>query len=251
MTTTPTLGPEITFSFDIFAFAPSVTALADDTFVIGWEGSFDIYARHLNELGSFTTGDFLSAISAADPTELGAPQIVQQTDGALIVEYRQSPGLPSIDTDVRWHRVPSDFTPGSFILATENSPTMEWLEDATATAGGGSAIAYRVPAPDGGAAEQLVLRFVAPYGIAASDQIFVGPHSGETQFQSTVTGTFNGNVVIAYENFRFSDGERDVRLHIFTPTGQEVADADGSSGPDDGEVHVSGPGATPPFPLSR
>ena len=116
MTTTPTLGPEITFSSDIFAFAPSVTALADDTFVIGWEGSYDIYARHFNELGSFTTGNFLSALSAADPTELGAPQIVQQTDGALIVEYRQSPGLPSADTDVRWHRVAPDFTPGAFTL---------------------------------------------------------------------------------------------------------------------------------------
>ena len=81
MTTTPTLGPEITFSSDILAFAPSVTALADDTFIIGWEDGIDIFARHFNELGNFTTGNFLSALSAADPRELGAPQLFSRPMG--------------------------------------------------------------------------------------------------------------------------------------------------------------------------
>ena len=167
----------------------------------------------------------------------------------MIVEYRQSAGLPSSDTDVRWHRVAPDFTPGTFSVATENSPTMEWLERCHRHSGRRVGDRVLKSRPRMLAQQNRWFCGLLPRtGCPPSDQIFVGPHPGETQSGASVDDIFNGNVVIAYENFRFSDFERDVRLHIFTPTGQEVADADGSSGPDDGEVHVSGAGRNAAFP---
>ena len=64
MTTTPTLwGTDVTFSFDPFAFNPKVAALSDGTFAIAWENGSDLFGRHLNELGSFTGGNFLQTLS--------------------------------------------------------------------------------------------------------------------------------------------------------------------------------------------
>jgi Ca2+-binding RTX toxin-like protein len=239
MAITPTLGPEITFSTDPNAFNPRITALADDSFIISWESSGDVFARHFNSLGSVTTGNFLSALSAADSKDLRAPIAIQQTDGSIIVEYGQA--FSAAESDVRWHLVAPDYTPGTNSFGTQSTPFDELLVDATAWAAGGSAIAYLTPAPTPDGEALTVSRFVAANGLPASNEIVVGPHlPGETQQNASIVGIFNGNIAVAYENFRFSDSERDIRLHIYTPLGQDVADGD--------EVHVSGFGLNASFP---
>ena len=76
MTTTPTLwGTDVTFSFDPFAFNPKVTALSDGTFAIAWENGTDLFGRHLNELGSFTGGNFLRTLSGNQTKAIHGPQI--------------------------------------------------------------------------------------------------------------------------------------------------------------------------------
>src|SRR5262245_51028773 len=102
MTTTPTLwGTDVTFSFDPFAFGPKVAALSDGTFAIAWESGGDLFGRHLNELGSFTGGNFLQTLSGNTAKDIHGPQIFEQADGRLVVEYRLQ--YSATDTDIHWH----------------------------------------------------------------------------------------------------------------------------------------------------
>ena len=92
MTTTPTFwGNEVPFSTLFFDdFNPKVAALKDGTFSIVWEREGgNLVGRHLNELGSFTGGDFLSALSGSTTKAMGSPQVFQQTDGSVVVNYAQ------------------------------------------------------------------------------------------------------------------------------------------------------------------
>src|SRR5215470_3210602 len=137
MAITPTIGPEITFSTDNLAFTPRITALADDSFIISWSNSAalftgDIFARHFDPLGSPTTGNFLSALTAGATKQLFTPIAVQQTDGSIIVEF----GLlfSTTDEDVLWHLVRPDYTPDTNSFGTQDSSIDELLVDATATA---------------------------------------------------------------------------------------------------------------------
>jgi hypothetical protein len=56
---TPILGNEVTFSSDPLAYYPQVTALADGSFILAWEDGTDIFAKHPDKNGSFTSGNFL------------------------------------------------------------------------------------------------------------------------------------------------------------------------------------------------
>src|SRR5207247_3083809 len=90
MTTTPTLwSHQVTFSTDINAFGPKVLALADDSFVLGWENDVDIFGRHVTALGAFSGGDFLSGLSSADNKPLSDSIFVQETGGAVVVLYSE------------------------------------------------------------------------------------------------------------------------------------------------------------------
>jgi Ca2+-binding RTX toxin-like protein len=236
MTTTPTLGSEVTFSFDPFAFSPKITPLTDGTFTLAWDSAAsnpsDIFARHLNELGSFTGGNFLSALSDADPKSLSGPSIFQQTNGLVVAIYREL--FATGDSDIFWHA--SFANPDTNRFAIENSGFDEFLVDSTARTGGGGAIAYTLEGPS--STSFLVLRMIDSIGQQASNQIFVGVHPGEVQQNASIAGIANGNVAVAYENFNFSSFERDVRLHIYTPGETDVA----------GEILVSGAGRNAAFP---
>ena len=244
MTTTPTFwSTEVTISNDLFAFSPHVTALADDSFVIGWGNGTDIFARHFDAFGSFTGGDFLSAVSAADMKPLAPPILVQQTGGDVIALYNErfDPG----DDDVFWDFTNRDFSPANNTHAVANSGIDEVLFDATATATGGSAMVFEEPAPGTGPETITFLRFLTSAGLEASVLIPVGPHlPGESQTDAAIAGIFNGTVAVAYDNFRFSDGARDVRLHVYDANGRDVADAGNGSH----EVLVSGAGHNAAFP---
>src|SRR4051794_18337198 len=103
MTTTPTdWSGEVVFETDPLAFGSRVTALSDGTFVLAWETQDDIFAKHLDEMGSFTGGNFLSGISTGTTQQLGTPIVTQQTDGLVVVNYSFLAGDMPIDRDIKW-----------------------------------------------------------------------------------------------------------------------------------------------------
>jgi Ca2+-binding RTX toxin-like protein len=235
MTSTPTFwGNEVTYSPFLGDFGPRVAALSDGTFAIVWdrEGT-DIVGRHFDELGSFTGGDFLSALSASTAKPLSGPQIFQQTDGRVVVNYREEFG-PG-DRDIRWHSPNDTFTPHATSFGTETSPNDEVLLDSTPRAGGGAANIYQFSAFGN---TNVVLRFTDAIGQQASNQIFVGLHQGEIQQNPALAALHTGFVVVAYENFNPTTGARDIRLHTYAPDETDVS----------GEVMVSAPGANAGFP---
>jgi Ca2+-binding RTX toxin-like protein len=244
MTTTPTFwSTEVTISSDLFTFGPQVAALADDSFVIGWGNGADIFGRQLDPFGSFTSGNFLSAVSAADTKPLSSPLFVQQTGGDVVVLYNQLFG--DGDDDIFWDFTNRDFSPANNTHAVANSGIDEVLFDATATASGGSAMVFEEPAPGTGPETITLLRFLTSAGLEASVLVPVGPHlPGQSQTDAAIAGIFNGSVAVAYDNFRFSDGARDVRLHVYDADGRDVADAGNGSH----EVLVSGAGHNAAFP---
>src|SRR5262245_34562520 len=221
MTTTPTFwSGVVTYDQNVLqSFStPKVTALADDFFAIVWQDGTDLFGRHFDEQGQLTSGNFLSALSSAQTKALSGPQIFEQVDGRLVVDFNRlfGPG----DGDVIWHQVNID-TPATNAFATEETGFDEFLEDAIARPPGqsvgslgGSAISY-IYAGAGG--PFLVMRFVDLIGQQASNQIFVGFHSGEQQFRSQMDAFDLGNVAIVYENFVNATGARQIRMHIYDP----------------------------------
>jgi Ca2+-binding RTX toxin-like protein len=216
MVTTPTRWSGIvTFSNDIFAFGPKVTALKDDTFAIVWENGEDLFGRQLNPFGSFTGGNFLQPLSSAVTKEISRPFAFQQSNGELIVEFNLlfGPG----DGDVQWHQVNDPFDANNF--ATEDAAVDEFLNDAAAF-GSGSAIIYEFAGSGG---TSLVMRYVNSAGVAVSNQIFVGAPGGDAEFRAAIAPSANGNgVVVAYENFNFATSERQVRLETFDANGNDT-----------------------------
>ena len=141
MTTTPTAwGNEVPFSNFFTDFNPQVVTLKDGTFSIVWErDGGDLVGRHFNELGSFTGGDFLSVLSASTTQEMSDPQVFQQTDGHVVVDFTQVFG-PN-DLDIRSH-YPNEANPHSSSVPLEDTALNEVLLDSTDLPGGGSANAF-------------------------------------------------------------------------------------------------------------
>lgn len=232
MTTTPTLwGNEVIFSSDTTAYNPQVTALKDNTFILTWENGTDIFGKHLDELGSFTAGDFLRDIST-NSKPLSNAIVTQQSDGTIAVNYdlRYSNG----DNDVVWTSPASDFDSAAAPFSTVGSSHDEVLLDSTARNGGGGAIAYNYTT---GANTYLVLQMTDGVGNPASNQIFIDSSATRTELNPALQGLSNGNVAVAYESFNNTTFARDVRLQIFTPAENKVAD-----------VVVSGPNDNSAFP---
>jgi Ca2+-binding RTX toxin-like protein len=223
MTTTPTLwGSEITFTFDPLAFGPKVTALSDGTFILAWENGEDIFGRHLNELGSFTGGDFLSAVSSSIIKPISAPIITEQSDGRVVVNYRLLFDDSPQDFDVFWHSPNDTFTPHSSVFGTENSGFDEILLDSTAREGGGGAIIYNYTGP--GNVSNLVLRFTDSIGQQASNQIFIDSSATRLEQNPALTGLHTGFVAVAYESVLTSGAfPRDIRLKVYTPAEANVS----------------------------
>ncbi len=240
MTTTPTFwGTEVTYSFDSLALDPKVTALADGTFILAWDSNSpasDIFARHLNALGSFTSGNFLSALSEADPKSLSKPRIYQQADGKVRVIYQELFGPD--DTDIFFHIPDSkNFTPQTNRFAIENSGVQEILVDSTALTNGGGAILYEFEF-SATLNRAIVLRTISSIGNQASNQIFVGLHPGEVQQNAALTSVRTDRVAVAYEDVNLTTFARDVRLHTYASDGTDLS----------GEVFVSAPDVNAAFP---
>jgi Ca2+-binding RTX toxin-like protein len=234
MTTTPTLwGSETTFSFDFNAFGPSVLALADNTFVITWQSQGNIFGRHLNEFGAFTGGNFLADLSSANPKPLSTPLAFQQTDGSLVVTYGEVDRETPLDRDIHWHLKGGSPTN---TFPVEASAADEILLDATARsdAAGGAVIFQHATA--GGSF--LGLRFLDSLGNHASGLIPVGVQTGQIQQNPALAALTNGAVAAVYENFTPANSERQIRMHVYTPSGTDVS----------GEVKVSFSGDNASFP---
>ena len=241
MTTTPTFWSNvITYDQNVLQsfLNPKVTALSDDSFAIVWEDGTDLFGRHFDEQGQLTSGNFLGALSSAQTKAISGPQIFQQPDGRVVVEFNLR--FAAGDGDIIWHSAAFDnSTSNQFNI--ENSGFDEFLEDAIArpagqSVGSGSAISYIYAGPGG---PFLVMRLVESLGNQASNQIFVGFHSGELQFRSQMDVFDTGNIAIVYENFVNATLARQIRMHIYDP--DDSSDVSG-------EVNVSANNVGAQFP---
>ena len=217
MTTTPTpWGNEVPFSNFFTDFNPQVVALNDGTFSIVWEREGgNLVGRHLNELGSFTGGDFLSQLSGAITNPMSAPQVIQLTDGNVVVNFTHQFG--SDDFDIRSH-YPSETSPHPSSFPLENTALNEFLVDSTALPGGFSANAFFFE--DAAGVNNICLRFVNSFGIPVSERIIVGRDSvGQTHQNAAIEGLQNGQVAVAYEVVNTSTGAREIRLRSAMPRG--------------------------------
>src|SRR6516162_8951907 len=89
MNLTPIPGPEVTFSSDTGAKGPQVLPLPNNHFVLAWEDGTNIFARLLDANGNFVSGNFLSVLSANSPKYLSGPRLFRQTNGHVVVTYRE------------------------------------------------------------------------------------------------------------------------------------------------------------------
>ena len=154
--TTPTFwSSEVTISNDMVS-EPVVTALADDSFDVGFAETGDLVARNLDPFGSFTGGNLLADLSASIFIPLGGPLLVQQTLGQVVVEYRETFATAGggQDNDVQWHTTDHTVDPLNE-TPIAGSTTNEILHDATATANGGSAVVFEIPGASGTASQFL------------------------------------------------------------------------------------------------
>jgi Ca2+-binding RTX toxin-like protein len=226
MTTTPTTwGQEVTVSNDFLAFGVRLAALADGTFVMAWENGDDIFARHLNEMGSFTGGNFLQAVSGSATRPLASPLPFQQTDGRVVIQYDLDDGASPVDHDVFWVSPNSDYSATGLAFGTEASPYNEVLLDAvarppTSTGPAGAAIAYNYEI---GGSSYLVMRFTDLIGQQASNQIFIDSSATRTEMNPALASLHTGFVAIAYESFNPADSSRDIRMKVYMPDETKVS----------------------------
>jgi len=239
MTTTPTFwGQEVTVSNDFLAFGVHLAALSDGTFVMTWENGDDIFARHLNEMGSFTGGNFLQTISSNATRPLAFALPFQQTDGRVVIQYDLDDGDSPVDHDVFWVSPNSDYSATGFPYGTQASPYNDVLFDAvarppTSTGPAGAAIAYT---HEIGGSTYLVMQFTDLIGQQASNQIFIDSSATRTEMNPALASLHTGFVAVAYESFHNTDFTRDIRLKVYTPDETNVS----------GDLIVSGNNASFP-----
>src|SRR5262245_19025461 len=185
MTTTPTFWKkEQIFSFNPAISEPHVTALAIDGIVIGFDVGNDIAGFIVDPLASPTSDNLVAALSALSNDPLSGPQFIQQTDGSLIVEFRAT--LPQttggFHDDIYW----SLAEPGNVnVVPIENTSADAFLHDATALAGGGTAVVYEFP---GDGTPVQVLQFVEANG---QKTVSVGVGSqAHAQLNPAIVGLF-------------------------------------------------------------
>jgi Ca2+-binding RTX toxin-like protein len=232
ITTTPTFwSNEVTLTSDPLAVGAHVTAVTGDNVMVGWSSGTDMFGFQLNPQGSFVTGNLLADVSNSLIVPLSTPQFVQQSDGSLIAEYNETvPILGNPENDVMWHIVNSGNPANATPIA--GSGQSETFQDATATSGtatsqAGSAVVFETF--QGGRFFQN-LQFVNANGTKSVGVILIQeavPSATQSQLDPTIAGLANGNVALAYQSFtpgaNGAPDERDIRLHIYTPAGGDVA----------------------------
>ena len=233
MPTTPTVGNEVPFSNFFTDFSPKVKALHDGTFAIVWQrDGGDIVGRHFNELGGFTGGDFLAALSGSTTKALTDPQLYQQADGQIAVDYNEQ--FDAIQRDVRWHEV-DRAAPNAGSVGMEVLPTVdEFLFDSTNLPEIGSAHVFGA---DNGRGKFFILRFADLNGTPISDRIHLDLSNNKDELNAAVAANLNG-VAVAYEQFDKTTFDRQINLQVVQYNGAPLS----------GVVPVSGPGANAAFP---
>jgi Ca2+-binding RTX toxin-like protein len=234
MTTTPTeWSGEVVFENAPDAVGARVTALSDGTFVLAWANETgDIFAKHLDEMGSFTGGNFLADVSAGTADPLGTPIVTEQTNGAVVVNYSLLAGDTPIDRDIFWAQANSDFSSTSLPFGTETSGSDEILLDSVAHGEtgaddpAGGALLYDF---SNGVNDNLVVRFTDSVGNQASNQIFIDPSTDRTESDGAMASLHTGFVAVAYGSFKNNNtgpDDRDIRLKVYSPDGTQVPGGD-------------------------
>jgi len=217
---TPVIGNEVIFSTDPLAEIPRVTALADDTFVLAWEtATGDLFARHLNETGNFTTGNFLQQLSTFDHNAFGGPSttplIVQENGGAIMTDFGFTPagGSPEIGL----HTVDANFTDTSFpVIVPKASSAGEPLVDAVPTFQG-TAVSFE---RQEGTVFHTFLRWYGPDGTPSpTDQQLGNPGDTGSAINAKLLSSGTDLVYTVFTHFDPATGNRDIRFESLTPNG--------------------------------
>src|SRR6185437_9214361 len=220
MLPTPVVGNEVIFSTDPLAEIPRVTALADDTFVLAWEtAAGDLFARHLNETGNFTSGNFLQQLSTFDHNAFGGPSttplVVQERGGAIMTDFGFTPagGSPEIGL----HTVDANFTDTSFpVIVPKASSAGEPLVDAVSTFQG-TAVSFE---RQEGAVFHTFLRWYGPDGTPSpTDQQLGNPGDTGSQINAKLLSSGTDLVYTVFTHFDPATGNRDIRFESLTPNG--------------------------------
>jgi hypothetical protein len=236
MTTTPTAwSGEVVFDSNALAFGTRVTALSDGTFVLAWETDDDIFAKHLDALGSFTAGDFLRNVTA-DSHVLGTPLVTQQTDGSVAINYQLYNGAGTVADPINrdiYHAEPSDdFDSTTQPFGVEKGSEDFILEDSVAhgetgaedPAGGALAIKHTNSLD----VTNLELRFTSLDGQFVGNAITIDPSSTRVEDDAALASLHTGFVAVAYDSFKppaepSDPDDRDVRMKVFSPDGSQVS----------------------------
>jgi hypothetical protein len=206
MTTTPIVGNEVIFSADPLAETPRVTALVDDTFTLAWE-TVDgrLFAKHLDETGNFTSGNFLASLSFfGDP--FTTPLVVQERSGEIKTELGviQTSGLQTPGE----HNVDQNFTPTPFIDVPEVSAATEDLIDAVPTFQG---VAISYVSPDSSGNTHTFIRFIGQDGNPSFPDTQVGA-VGSLGARSTPS-CFRPDLTLSLSLIRTSSPRREKEIY--------------------------------------
>jgi Ca2+-binding RTX toxin-like protein len=237
MPATPVVGSEITFSTDPFALIPRVTALADDSFILTWDSdvfatdgtliSGNMFARHLDPTGNFTTGNFLqdtdNFAQTAGAGEPLTPLIVQQSDGSMMTLYNQvfNPGQAVHGEGIGLHGVESDFPDSSFPGVIYNPQffghQFETLTGAVATLHGTAA---SFETEDAQFNTHSFIRWFNPdMSVNGTDQELGNPGETGSNVDAKLLSSGTDLVEAVFTHFNPATGQSDIRLESLTPFG--------------------------------
>ena len=234
MVATPVVGSEVIFSTDPFAAIPKVTALADDSFVLAWESdvfsggvqtSGDLFARHLDATGNFTTGNFLQSTDIVDHGTTGnpltTPLIVQQSNGTLMTLFNWINNPGNTSEGVGLHGVDSNFSDTASPGVTYNplffGHQFESLTSATATFQG-TAVTFETL--DSQSNTHTFVRWFNPdMSVNGTQQQLGNPGETGSELNAKLLSSGTDSVFVVYTHFDPATLTRDIRFESLTPNG--------------------------------
>jgi Ca2+-binding RTX toxin-like protein len=208
-TTTPKVGDEVIFSSDPLADSPQVTALDDDTFILSWESADgDIFARHLDATGSFTSSNFLQGVSDVDSATLLTPIVVQESNGTVETVYNRL--ATDTNADISVHVSDANFTPDGGSVS-DSTPASEGLKGAVAILNG-TAAAYETIDASGN--EHTSIRFLGTNGkpTSVTDPTLGNPGETGSNTDATMVSSGVDDVYVAYTHFDPATDNTDIRF---------------------------------------
>lgn len=234
MTATPVVGNKVIFSTDPFALIPRITPLADDSFILAWDSdvfgslgtliSGDLFARHLDPTGNFTSGNFLQSTNdvahQVAGEQLTTPLLVQESGGLIMTLFNHTPNSGSSE-GIGLHTVFLDFedspSPGVFYNPLFFGHQFESLTDSVATFQG-TAVSFE--SDDAQSNTHTLVRWFNPdQSVNGSDQQLGNPGETGSNLNAKLLSSGTDLVYAVFTHFNPATGDRDVRFQDLNPKG--------------------------------